>query len=253
MSSFPPLDPWGSQQQPPQQQQQQQYPHIAPLTQDPPSPQQQQHYPPQQQQQHQEPMVGYYPPATLAGLSPAPGFPVAGGGTYQHQQQAYSSHQHAHPPAPPPTTAAAAHSAEIDGRYVMPRAVSLVMQEMVGLGGVSADHFSVADAQTGAVWFRQAASVFSARGRRALLDGTTGAPVCAMRAKTLSLKPTWLVYRGGSCDDASALVASVRAHVAASASASVYLNDGDDESDYKLRGDFRCAAAAVIAGGRGAD
>ncbi|GBF90352.1 hypothetical protein Rsub_02458 [Raphidocelis subcapitata] len=110
----------------------------------------------------------------------------------------------------------------------------------MGAGSYGGDHFAVHDA-AGRVYFMQAARSFSARDRRVLLDAS-GAPCVGMAQKMLSLKPTWLVYRGGAFDDAS-LVAQVKSHFTLmTPSVSVYLNDGDTESDFKLRGDFRWGA-----------
>lgn len=158
-----------------------------------------------------------------------------------YQQPPLQQHHHQQPQHPQPAGPSSGPGGEvavIDRRFCLPQAVDLVLQETPTMGASSygGDNFAVTDTQ-GRVYFYQAARTFSARDRRVLLDAS-GQPVVGMARKHLALKPTWLVYRGGSFSDA-ALVARVASNFSLAPSVSVYLNDGDAESDFKLRGDFR--------------
>ncbi|KIZ03657.1 hypothetical protein MNEG_4300 [Monoraphidium neglectum] len=79
--------------------------------------------------------------------------------------------------------------------------------------------------------------------KRVLMDAS-GQSVVGMAKKLLSMKPTWIMYRGASFAQGTQ-VAVVKAHHSLTPSVSVYLNDGDKESDFKIRGNFRSKRFAI--------
>lgn len=126
--------------------------------------------------------------------------------------------------------------AVIDSRFCYPFPLELILQEGMSLGmGYGGDSFTATD-HHGHLYFRQAARFMSLSDKRVLADAG-GRPLVGMAHQLIALKNTWLVYRGDSFDERTR-VATVKANFSFSPSVSVYLNDGDKDSDFKIRGNF---------------
>lgn len=106
------------------------------------------------------------------------------------------------------------------------------MQEQFGM--FRNDDFNITDT-SGRPFFRLAAAAFSVGGRRQLLDANN-MPLLNMEKKMLSFRGRWFMTRA----DTGARVAELKpALMSLTPSITVYLNDGDREPDFEIKGDFR--------------
>ncbi|KAF8061132.1 LURP-related protein [Scenedesmus sp. PABB004] len=137
-------------------------------------------------------------------------------------------------PARPASRAprAAAAAAVVSPHFAAPVQTTLVLAEQFGT--FRNDNFNITDA-AGRHVFTLAAAAFSVGGKRQLLDAG-GAPLLCIERKLLSLHGTWVLTRPGD----GARLAEVKPSLASlTPSVKVYLNDGDSEPDFVIKGDFR--------------
>ncbi|KAI8464362.1 MAG: tubby C-terminal-like domain-containing protein [Monoraphidium minutum] len=164
-----------------------------------------------------------------------------------HQQQA--QHQAGgwlQPPPAAPAQAPAQQAQAQDGWAVLgaafchPHALELTLQEDTHTAGC------VAVDAAGTVYFRQQAAAPSDEFKRQPMLDAQGRPCATLARRPLCMRHTWLVYRGSSVN-ASHRVATVKSSgVGLAPALSVFLNDGDNDSDFKIKGDFRANHFRVL-------
>eukprot|EP00877_Chromochloris_zofingiensis_P005100 jgi/Chrzof1/14591/Cz09g08190.t1 len=180
----------------------------------------------------QMPQQGYAPPAQ--GYAPT-GQPGTGYYPQQHQQQQHhqmapaGAGHHGHQAVP------GGQVVVVGPQYCSPQKTVLVLQEQFGM--MRDDDFHVTDTQ-GRTYFMLNANKFSLGQKRVLMDAY-GQPCVGMEQKMLTLHGTWLMYRGASFDSVSKVAEIKPAMMSLTPSVKVFLNDGDKEADFTVKGDFR--------------
>ncbi|KAF6261719.1 tubby C-terminal-like domain-containing protein [Scenedesmus sp. NREL 46B-D3] len=133
----------------------------------------------------------------------------------------------------------------VSPQFCMPQQTVLVMQEQAGY---KSDDFTITDA-TGRPFFKLSAALFSIGNKRQLLDAY-GSPLLHMERKMLSLHGTWLLLRPSDGAKLAELKSSL---MSLTPSIKVYLNDGDKEPDFVVKGDFRSKRFSIFQRTRGSD
>ncbi|WIA19859.1 hypothetical protein OEZ85_005762 [Tetradesmus obliquus] len=133
----------------------------------------------------------------------------------------------------------------VSPQFCMPQQTVLVMQEQAGF---KSDDFTITDA-TGRPIFKLSAAVCSIGNKRQLLDAY-GTPLLHMERKMMSLHGTWLLLRPSDGAKLAELKSSL---MSLTPSIKVYLNDGDKEPDYVIKGDFRSKRFSICQRTHGSD
>uniref|UniRef100_A0A383VRU5 Tubby C-terminal domain-containing protein n=1 Tax=Tetradesmus obliquus TaxID=3088 RepID=A0A383VRU5_TETOB len=156
------------------------------------------------------------------------------------------------PPQAAPAASAAGHAAAaghapagtaqqlvvVSPNFCLPQQVTLVMQE--SLGAYRNDDFHICDA-SGTTFFLLKAAPYSVSGRRALLDAY-GQPCIHMERKLTSLRGSWQLLRSRDGLQLAVVKPSLSSFTP---TIKVMLNDGDDNPDFIIAGDFRAKSFAI--------